>query len=103
MMIYIHEHYAEKFSIVEIAAAAFCSERECFRVFRDCLHMTPIEYIKIYRLQIACNMLSKGRESITFISHACGLGSSSNFEKLFREHVGCTPIEYRKRWQDNDI
>jgi AraC-like DNA-binding protein len=48
-------------------------------------------------------MLSKGRESITSISHACGLGSSSYFGKVFREHVGCTPIEYRKKWQDSDI
>ena len=103
MMIYIHEHYAEKISIGEIAAAAFFSERECFRAFHDCLHMTPVEYIKNYRLQMACNMLSKGRESITFIGHACGLGSSSYFGKVFRDHVGCTPLEYRKKWQDSDI
>lgn len=103
MMIYIHDHYTEKISIAEIAAAAFFSERECFRAFHDCLHMTPVEYIKNYRLQMACNMLSKGRESITSITHACGLGSSSYFGKVFREHVGCTPLEYRKKWQDSDI
>ena len=53
MMIYIHEHYAEKISIQEIASAAYSSERECYRVFQKCLHMTPIEYMKNYRLQIA--------------------------------------------------
>ncbi len=41
MMIYIHEHYKEKISIPELAAAAYLSERECYRVFHDCLHMTP--------------------------------------------------------------
>ncbi|MBE6831962.1 MAG: helix-turn-helix transcriptional regulator, partial [Ruminococcaceae bacterium] len=103
MMIYIHEHYAEKISIGEIAAAAFSSERECFRAFHDCLHMTPVEYIKSYRLQMACHLLAKSRESITFISRACGLGSSSYFGKTFREHAGCTPAEYRRKWRDNDI
>lgn len=103
MMIYIHEHYAEKISIAELAAAAFSSERECFREFHNCLHMTPVEYIKSYRLQMACHMLAKSLETITFISHACGLGSSSYFGKVFREYFGCTPIEYRHRWQDNDI
>jgi len=103
MMIYIHEHYAEKISIAEIAAAAFSSERECFRAFHDCLHMTPVEYIKSYRLQMACYLLAKSRETITFISHACGLGSSSYFGKVFRENIGCTPIEYRRKWQDNDM
>ena len=35
MMIYIHEHYGEKISIPELAAAAYLSERECYRVFHD--------------------------------------------------------------------
>jgi len=103
MMIYIHEHYAEKISIAKIAAAAFSSERECFRAFHDCLHMTPAEYIKSYRLQMACYLLAKSRETITFISHACGLGSSSYFGRVFRGNIGCTPIEYRRKWQDNDM
>jgi Transcriptional regulator containing an amidase domain and an AraC-type DNA-binding HTH domain len=48
-------------------------------------------------------LLNTIRESITFISRACGLGSSSYFGKMFREHAGCTPAEYRRKWRDNDI
>lgn len=103
MMIYIHEHYPEKISIQELASSAYLSERECFRVFHDYLRMTPVEYIKSYRLQKACQMLTKGRESVTEVSHACGLGSSSYFGKVFREYAGCTPLEYRRKWQDSDI
>lgn len=103
MMIYIHEHYPEKIAIQEVAAAAYVSERECFRVFHDYLHMTPVEYIKSYRLQKACQMLAKGQESVTKVSHACGLGSSSYFGKVFREYAGCTPLEYRQKWQDSDM
>lgn len=102
MMIYVHEHYSEKISITELAAAAYLSERECFRVFRDCLHMTPTEYVKSYRLQIACRMLARGQEAVTDIGHACGLGSSSYFGKVFREYVHCTPSQYRRKWQDLD-
>lgn len=99
MLIHIHEHYAEKISISEIAAAAFLSERECFRVFHDCLHMTPVEYIKSYRLEMACRMLAESPDSITAVSHACGLGSSSYFGKVFREYAHCTPSEYRRKCQ----
>ncbi|MDE6844290.1 MAG: AraC family transcriptional regulator [Lachnospiraceae bacterium] len=102
MMIYIHEHYSEKISISELASAAYLSERECFRVFHDCLHMTPAEYIKSYRLQVACQMLTRGNEPVTVISHACGLGSSSYFGKVFREYAHCTPSEYRCKWQNSD-
>ena len=103
MMIYIHEHYREKISIPELAAAAYLSERECYRVFHDCLHMTPVEYTTTYRLQIACQMLAKGQEPITVISHECGLGSSSYFGKVFREYAHCSPTEYRKKWQNSDM
>ena len=102
MMIYIHEHYREKISIPELAAAAYLSERECYRVFHDCLHMTPVEYIKAYRLQAACQMLAKGQEAVTVISHECGLGSSSYFGKVFREYTHCSPTEYRRKWHYND-
>jgi len=102
MMVYIHEHYSEKISVSELAAAAFLSERECFRVFRECLHMTPVEYIRSYRLQIASQMLARGQDSVTVISHACGLGSSSFCGKVFREYAGCTPLEYRRKWQYSD-
>lgn len=102
MLIYIHEHYPEKISIRELAAAAFLSERECFRVFHDLLHTTPAEYIKSYRLQVACRMLAKGAEPVTDIGHACGLGSSSYFGKVFRKYAQCTPSEFRKKWQDCD-
>ena len=103
MMIYVHEHYSEKISISQLAAAAYLSERECFRVFHDCLHTTPAEYIKNYRLQAACRMLADGRESVTTISQTCGLGNSSYFGKVFREYAHCTPLEYRKKRQDRNI
>ncbi len=102
MMIYVHEHYSEKITVPQLAAAAYLSERECFRVFHDCLHITPVEYIKSYRLQAACQMLAGGQESITGISQSCGLGSSSYFGKIFREYAHCTPSEYRHKWQDSN-
>ena len=97
MLVYVHEHYAEKITISELAAAAYLSERECFRVFRDCLHMTPVEYIQNFRLQTACQMLAKGKDSVTAIASACGLGSSSYFGKVFRAYAHCTPTQYRKK------
>ncbi len=103
MMAYVHEHYSGKIAVQELAAAAFLSERECFRTFRDCLHMTPVEYIRSYRLQIACRMLADVRIPITDVGYSCGLGSSSYFGKIFREYFYCTPTEYRRKWRNRDI
>lgn len=95
MMTYVHEHYGEKVNIADIANAAFISERECYRTFQAILHMTPTEYIRKYRLQAACRLLSNTEDSITNICQSCGFGSSSFFGKVFREHMNMTPLEYR--------
>lgn len=95
LMVYVHRHYQEKLSVSELAASVFLSERECFRIFQECLHMTPMQYIQNYRLQMACQMLLESKATITEISHACGLGSSSYFGKVFREYRKCTPGQYR--------
>lgn len=102
MMGYIQEHYDEKLSMAQIAAAAYISERECYRTFRQKLNTTPADYIKSCRLQKACVMLAKTEESLSNIGLSCGLGSSSYFSKVFRESMGCTPREYRHKWQDFD-
>lgn len=102
MMLYIHEHYTEKISIKQLASDSFISERACYRLFQNYLHMTPSDYIKSYRLQIACQMLVKEKISVSQIGLACGLGSGSYFGKQFKEEIGCTPAEYRRMWQNID-
>jgi len=103
MLVYIHEHFGDKIAVSELAAVACLSERECFRLFHSYLHTTPVKYIQSYRLQKACEMLIKGQDPITDIGHACGLGNSSYFGRIFRQYQHCTPIEYRRKWQDSSI
>ena len=102
MMRYIHDHYPENISVDLLAREAHISKRVCFRLFRENLHMSPVEYMTSYRLRKACQRLSESDESITQIAYNCGLGSSSYFGKLFREHFGCSPAAYRKEWHNRD-
>ena len=102
LMIYIHEHHAEDLSVEQLAEAAHISKRACFRLFRENLHMSPLEYIRSYRLQMASRMLLQTNEPVTRIGYACGLGSGSYFGKVFREHFGCSPAEFRRRWHNRD-
>lgn len=100
MMLYVRAHYAEKITAAELAAAAFCSERECYRSFQACLHQTPTEYIRHIRLQTACRQLLETERPVTEIAQECGFGSSSYFGTQFRQEFGCTPSQYREKWQD---
>lgn len=100
MMIYIHEHSAEPLRVGQIAAAGCCSERETYRTFQECLHTTPLEYLQSFRLQNACSRLTGSQDNITEIAESCGFSSLSYFGKVFRRAFGCTPAEYRAKWQD---
>lgn len=102
MMIYVHEHYPEAIRIADLSASAFISERECYRLFREHLHCSPLEYITGCRLQAAREMLRGGNDPITAICHRCGFSTSSHFGKTFAESFGCTPSQYRRNWQDYD-
>lgn len=102
MMRYIHAHYQEPIPVDQLAKEAHISKRVCFRLFRENLHVSPVEYMTSYRLRKACQRLAETDEPITQIAYSCGLGSSSYFGKLFREHFGSTPAEYRRKWHDCD-
>lgn len=102
LMVYIHEHYQDAIRVEELAESVHISKRACFRLFQDNLHTTPVEYIRSYRLQTACQMLVNTTDSVTQIAYRCGLGSSSYFGKVFREAYHCTPLEYRRAWHDHD-
>lgn len=53
MLSFIHNHYKDKITIAQIAAATGISEREAMRSFRKNLNQTPIEYLISYRLNEA--------------------------------------------------
>ena len=99
MLRYIWLNYSEKITIFEIAEASGVSTRECFRIFHDCLHTTPMNYLKEYRIQKACRMLAESNLPLAEISAFCGIGRNCYFSKIFQEVMGCTPVEYRKKWQ----
>ena len=102
LLVYIHEHFASEISVEKLANRVHISQRACFRLFQECLHMTPGEYILDHRLRCARQMLMKTQDSVTKIAGECGFGTSSYFGVKFRERYGCTPSQYRKCWQNYD-
>ena len=93
---YIHSHIQEPLKVEEMAQAAGISRTECFRCFQLILQKTPSEYVTEYRISQAAAMLLNTSRTITEIAYACGFATPSYFGKIFREHCGCTPKEYRK-------
>ena len=67
------------------------------RVFTSYMHMSPLEYINKVRIQTACEILKKTDESIADIAYKCGFTTNSTFNRNFRQLMGMSPAEWRKR------
>lgn len=96
MLTYIHQHFREKLTLDQIAAAAAVSQRECLRCFRSCIQTTPFTYLTDYRLQMAERLLRTTNLSVTEIALETGFSDGAYFSKLFRQARRLSPTQYRK-------
>lgn len=97
MLNYIHTHYTEALDTAAIAQSAIISVSECLRCFHNTIHTTPIQYVKQYRIQRAARLLAGTDRKIADIGQQCGFQEMSYFARTFREMMGCTPKEYRRK------
>ncbi len=96
MLSLIRENYSEKITAAMLADAVHISERECYRVFRKILGITPGEFLVSIRLQKAQELLWNTDQSILEIALETGFGTGSYFCKIFKENHHITPNQYRR-------
>ena len=98
MLRFVEEHYAEELTVQLIAGSVALSESACLRSFRQMLGITPIQYVKQYRVEKAAELLRSPRLKTGEIGAECGFTDGSYFIKIFREIKHCTPKEYRMKF-----
>lgn len=94
---YIGAHYGEPIRVQELAAYSHISETHFRRVFTSQMKMSPLEYINLVRIRSACEYLKKTDESVAMIAAKCGFTTNSTFNRNFKNVMGVTPVEWRKR------
>ncbi|MGV8137220.1 MAG: response regulator [Mangrovibacterium sp.] len=67
-----------------------------YRKIRGLMDMSPIDFLRSYRLRKAAEMLHEGSLSLSEIADRTGFSSYSYFSKSFKKHYGVTPKEYVK-------
>lgn len=93
---FINEHYTEDCSLSRIADALNVSPNYLHSVFSKHIGLTPLQYVTQKRMERAKKLILGGELTMLEIALALGFCSQSHFNKIFKQVVGVTPIEYRK-------
>jgi len=97
MLVYIRTHYSEEIALADIASSAAVSPTECLRCFREGISLSPIQYLRKYRLFVASGYLKTTDWPISEIGARCGFAEMGYFAMQFGREYGVTPSEYRKQ------
>lgn len=93
---YVRSHLSESIKVQEMAHRAHLSEAHFAREFKRTLGETPLEYVTRCRVEQAQRLLKRSGLKVGEIAQRVGLRNASHFAKVFREHVGMTPSQYRR-------
>ena len=90
-------------NVNSIVAQTHYSHTQFSKLFKKFCGLPLVEYLKNLRLAYACELLNNTEYSTIFICENCGYDSYSYFERSFKEKFGCTPIQYRRKNQNNKV
>jgi AraC family transcriptional regulator len=93
---YLHAHAGEPVTLSDLSAVAGVHAVHLVRVFRRRLGVTPAEYARHLRLEIACRALADTDRPIVDVALESGYSSQAHLTRAFREHLGATPASYRR-------
>jgi AraC-like DNA-binding protein len=85
-----------KFGKDEFASAMHVSAPLLYKKIKSLTGQSPIDFIKIIRLNQALELLQRHKHTVTEISELCGFSSIGYFGMVFKKHFGKTPTEIRE-------
>lgn len=102
---HIQKHYREPMPIRELARIAHLSPSQFQRLFKRTYSTTPQKFVRQVRLHEACEMMKDPNRDITSIAFDAGYSSSSLFATQFKQQMGESPSQYRRRklWERDTL
>ena len=96
MIGHIQDHYKETITLDLLCRAGGVGRTACTMLFRKYVNVTPIDYVRRYRIAKSIELLQNTDMTVTQIAYETGFSGSSFFTKTFREMTGITPGHLRK-------
>ncbi len=98
-----NEHYLEKIVLDDITKAFNTNKTTLNQRFKGEMGVTVIEYIINLRMQVSCSLLRKTYLPVSEIRERSGYHDDAHFLRAFKKYAGCTPSEYRRRFEPQSV
>ena len=92
---YIVENYHRKITLEEIASYASMNKTAFCLFFKKATNESFVAYLNVFRLQMACTMLTRSSKNISEICYAVGFTDIPYFNRAFKQRYGVSPTQYR--------
>ena len=94
-LLFIQHHFYEQISVQDLADYVGVDRSHLYRLFLKNLGVGPREYLTVFRLSRAADLLGYSGRSVENIAAACGYHDPLVFSKAFKAQYGMTPSAYR--------
>lgn len=92
---FLYEHYNERVDISTLVRMARMSRTAYLAKFKRVTGTTPGRFVAQRRVEVAKDLLTDPSRSLAKIASDLGCFDTSHFIRLFLQHTGITPSEYR--------
>ena len=96
---YILAHISEPLRLRDVAEHVHVSTHYFCKIFKKATGMGFAEFLGRARVENAKQALANSVLPISEVADQAGFGSLSQFNRMFRRYVGCSPKEYRASLQ----
>ena len=86
----------ETFGVGEIAAKIGWSRETAHRKIKALTGMTPKEFLYVFRLRRAEQLLRESDDTVTEIAYQTAFSSPAHLARRFKQKYGLSPLEYRQ-------
>lgn len=100
---YIRQNHTGTVSLKAIAQRLGYDYHYMSRYFHRVFGMRFTDFVNIYRLETALQMLEESNSKITQIALDSGFQTTRNFNSYFLQQMGITPSQYRKNLKNSRL
>lgn len=94
----IHEDFNNKWTLKSMAELSGYSVSHFISLYKKFFNKSPVDDLIDCRLTHAKFMIESNTMSFSKIAQECGFGTLYYFSRIFKERVGLSPTEYKKKF-----